>query len=74
MRYKLCFNEYLTGRNCFGKKSCESCKVFLATSIQKVADIKCCEKSFSKKLRALNVAKIHFPKKAVRDKCRDEQF
>ena len=55
-----------------GRKSCESCKIFLATLIQKVADIKCCRKSFSKNLRALNVVRIHFPKKAARNKCHNE--
>ena len=46
----------------------------LATIIQKVADIKCCEKLFSKNLRAINVARIHFPKKVASNKCNDEQF
>ena len=32
-----------------GRKSCESCEIFLATLIQKVAGIKCCKDSFSKK-------------------------
>ena len=46
-----------------GRKSCESCEIFLETLIEKVADTKCCEKLFSKTLQALNVARIHFPKK-----------
>ena len=55
-----------------GRKSCKSCKIFLAILIQKVADIKCCWKSFSKKLQTLNVVWIHFPKKAASNKCHDE--
>ena len=54
-----------------GRKSCEE---NLATLIQKVANIKCCQKSFSKKLRALIPARIHFPKRVGSSKCRDEQF
>ena len=64
----------LYGEIVAGRKSCESCEIFQATLIQKVADIKYCEKSFSKKLRALNVARIHSPKKVASNKCRDEQF
>ena len=47
---------------CCGRKSCE---IFLAILTQKVADIKCCEKSFSKKLQTLNVTRIHFSKKVL---------
>ena len=54
-----------------GRKSCEE---NLATLIQKVANIKCCQKSFSKKLRALIPARIHFPKRVGSSKCRDGQF
>ena len=66
--------SYVIGKICCGKKSCDSCEIFLATLIQEVADIKYCEKSFSKKLWALNVARIHFPKKVASNKCHEEQF
>ena len=52
--------SYFIGRNCCGKKSCGSCEIVQATLIQKVADSKCRERSFSKKLRALNVAMNSF--------------
>ena len=56
------------------EKVAKVARFFLATLIQKLADIKCCEKSFSKKLRALNVARIHFSKQVASNKCRDEPF
>ena len=43
-----------------GRKNCESCEIFLATLIQNVADTKCCEKLFSKKLQTINVAMNSF--------------
>ena len=43
-----------------GRKGFESSEIFLTTLLQNVADIKCCEKSFSKLLWTLNVARICF--------------
>ena len=41
-------SNYFTGRNCYGKKKLWKLWDFLAILIQKVADIKCCKKSFQK--------------------------
>ena len=47
------------------EKYCESCKMFLATLMQKVAGIKFCEELVSKKVAGIEYCEEPFPKSCM---------